>query len=169
MIPVTNQILTRAGPVTAVPNAAEAASALAISPASDLPPVTEPSAGEAATLGRGDIGAAQDAPDRGQQRRPAAAADNPDAPQDRAVFRAKAIRLLTTAYHDDESFQRALKLGTIVIHAITEQGEPEMQPELTYALYRQGALQGTQAAIAPRAGRSVTSVGPRDFIAWWPK
>ena len=166
MIPVTNQILTRAGPVTAVPNAADTAGALPISPASGLPPVTEPSAGNAATPGRGDIGAAQDAPDRDRQRRPSPAADNPDAPQDRAVFRAKAIRLLTTAYHDDESFQRAVKLGTIVIHAITDQGEPEMQPELTYALYRQGALQGAQAAVAPRA---VTSVGPRDFIAWWPK
>ncbi|WP_181900583.1 hypothetical protein [Paracoccus thiocyanatus] len=98
-----------------------------------------------------------------------------EGPQDRAVFRAKVIRFLTAIYGDDEAFQRALKLGTIVIRAVEDPPKPDMRPELVHATYRHGAGQAHPADPAVGApavrgtGGPPHAVGAGDFVAWWPK
>ena len=91
----------------------------------------------------------------------------------RAVFRAKVIRFLQSIYRDDISFQRALQRGTIVIRAVEDMPEPDLRPEIAYAIYRQGAMQTGQTAIelsSPRRARGTQlGVGASDFVAWWPK
>lgn len=42
-----------------------------------------------------------------------------------------------------------------------------MRPELTYAIYREGAAPAV-AEMASRRGASAP-VGRNDFVAWWPK
>ncbi|MDF3853248.1 hypothetical protein ACDP63_04800 [Paracoccus sp. P2] len=176
MIPVVHQIQSRAGPA-ATPAAREVE---IIGPTlaraqPEVPPVEE-SGGVAqdTQLGRQGVGRARQAASARapQGNAPAgAAAEDADGPQDRAVFRAKVIRFLTAIYGDDESFQRALKLGTIVIRAVEDQPEPELRPELSHATYRHGATQAQQAPAAAerRGGDQPATVAAGDFIAWWPK
>ena len=51
--------------------------------------------------------------------------------------------------------------------------EPDLRPEIAYAIYRQGAMQTGQTAIelsSPRRARGTQlGVGASDFVAWWPK
>lgn len=176
MIPLANQIHSRAGPATtAATHLGDPVGTTVAQGRTDIPPVEEASSvSEDVQLGRDGIGHAAKAeaePGEPRRARPAkpAAADT-DGPQDRAVFRAKVIKFLNAMYRDDEAFQRALKLGTIVVRAVEDQPEPEMRPELTYAIYREGAIQAA-AELALRRGADglPASVGPNDFIAWWPK
>lgn len=177
MIPIVNQIHSRAGPAT--PQAAREAEVVGPTIARAQPevPVVEESGAAAGDvpLGRGGIDRSQQteaAPPRRQAVKPARAAEDMDGPQDRAVFRAKVIRFLTAIYGDDESFRRALKLGTIVIRAAEDPPDPELRPELSLAIYRHGAEQADPPAepLPERSsGGQPQAVGATDFIAWWPK
>ncbi|WP_199259197.1 hypothetical protein [Paracoccus binzhouensis] len=175
MIPVANQIQSLAGPAAA-PAARTAEAPLVAQAPPRLPPVEETApASEDVRLGRDGIGQARQAGTGGRKLqapvRPAAG--DADSPQDRAVFRARVIKFLTAIYGDDEAFLRALRRGTIVVRAVEDQPEPEMRPELTYAIYREGVAQAQQfapdLARRRRSGGPPVSVGPHDFIAWWPK
>lgn len=84
-----------------------------------------------------------------------------DAPIDQAAFRAKVIAYLKSVHADDPAFQRALKMGTIVVRQASDDSDPDLQPERTYTIYRSTALEAG-------AGQD-DSIGKNDFIAWWPK
>lgn len=146
-----------------------------------LPPVAQPPAAERAAGADADISSARRVYDtRGPgDASGAVPADGrsgePGTPQDRAEFRAQAIALLRQAYGEDPGFQRAMRLGTLVIRTLADQPAPEMRPELSYAVYRAGAMQsapdGTWHGVAPppRAPVTVRVAAPQDFIAWWPR
>lgn len=174
MIPIANPINSRAGPVVtalsrpgdnAVPTIAAAeAEVIAVEEAA--------SASEDVQLGHEGIAhARQPATDEPRRAAPVkSSVGDADGPQDRAVFRAKVIKFLTAMYGDDEAFLRALKLGTIVVRAVEDQPEPEMRPELTYAIYREGvALAALSQPARPSGNGPPASVGQNDFVAWWPK
>ncbi|WP_062561384.1 hypothetical protein [Paracoccus aminovorans] len=173
MIPLANPIQSRAGPAAApqLRPGDDAGPAIAAAEA-EIPPVEESAAASAdVQLGHEGIGHAREAT-QGETRRVAptkSAVEDSDGPQDRAVFRAKVIKFLNAMYGDDEAFQRALKLGTIVVRAVEDQPEPEMRPELTYAIYREGAALAAAEEVQRRTGGPPVSVGPNDFVAWWPK
>ena len=97
--------------------------------------------------------------------------DDADAPVDQAAFRAKVIEYLKSVYADDPAFQRALNSGTIVVRQVSEDSDPDMQPQRTYTIYRSGAMEG--AASEASGGNSGApdndSIGKNDFIAWWPQ
>lgn len=97
--------------------------------------------------------------------------DDADAPVDQAAFRARVIEYLKSVYADDPAFQRALKSGTIVVRQVGDEGNPDLQPQRTYTIYRSGAMEGA-ASEAP-GGNSGTpdrdNIGKNDFIAWWPQ
>ena len=178
MIPVVNQIQSRASPVATAPaRGTEAVAQVAAQPEVEVRPVEQAEAThDAAQRGRGDLDRARDAQavaaqrQRSNQNRTVIEADSP---QDRAVFRAKVIRFLQSIYHDDTAFQRALKHGTIVIRAVEDMPEPDMRPEIAYAIYRQGAMQAGQTVIDPGPARlrppGQAAIGASDFVAWWPK
>ncbi|MFC3570896.1 hypothetical protein [Paracoccus simplex] len=175
MIPVANQIQSRAGAVAA-PAARTAEAPLVAQAPPRLPPVEEiAAASKDVQLGRDGVGRTRRAEARARppQRSARPAPDDADGPQDRAVFRARVITFLTAIYGDDEAFLRALRRGTIMVRAVADQPEPEMCPELTYAIYREGAAQAQPSAGDPAARRGANgpplSVGLHDFIAWWPK
>ena len=136
---------------------------------SQMPPIAQVAARPETRLGREDSSRPiRDALQVGQrpgQRRAAASADK--APQDRAIFRAKVIRFLAVQHQDDQSFLRALKQGTIVIHAVEDQPRPELRPELAFERYRMSVQRNMQADRPVQATGPVT-VGAHDFIAWWP-
>ncbi|MTH34695.1 hypothetical protein GL279_08790 [Paracoccus limosus] len=92
-----------------------------------------------------------------------------DAPVDQAAFRAKVIEYLKSVYADDPAFQRALKKGTIVVRQVSEDGDPELQPQRTYTIYRSGAMEGAASESAGSDHPGKDSVGRHDFIAWWPQ
>lgn len=126
--------------------------------------------------GRDDLDRAQDAESVAALRLRAGqtgtAAVDVDAPQDRAVFRAKVIRFLQSIYADDQSFQRAIERGTIVIRAVEDTPEPGLRPEIAYAIYRQGAMQQGHVTLdlpPPGTQAKPQSIGASDFVAWWPK
>ncbi len=179
MVPIANQAQSRASPVPVQPTrVVEVAAQVSASAQADIPPVEEAdAASDTFQRGRDDIDRAHDAQSvtalrqrAGQSRDSAIDADSP---QDRAVFRAKVIRFLQSIYRDDISFQRALERGTIVIRAVEDMPEPDLRPEIAYAIYRQGAMQTGQTAIqlsSPRRARGAQlGVGTSDFVAWWPK
>jgi hypothetical protein len=178
MIPVVNQIQSRASPVATAPaRGTEAVAQVAAQPEVEVRPVEQAEAThDAAQRGRGDLDRARDAQavaaqrQRSNQNRTVIEADSP---QDRAVFRAKVIRFLQAIYREDQSFQRALERGTIIIRAVEDTPEPELRPEVAYAIYRQGALQSGHATVdldmPDRAQAKPQSVGTSDFVAWWPK
>ena len=179
MLPIANQAQSRASPVPVQPTrVVEVAAQVSASAQADIPPVEEAdAASDTFQRGRDDIDRAHDAQSvtalrqrAGQSRDSAIDADSP---QDRAVFRAKVIRFLQSIYRDDISFQRALERGTIVIRAVEDMPEPDLRPEIAYAIYRQGAMQTGQTAIqlsSPRRARGAQlGVGTSDFVAWWPK
>ncbi|MCV2447074.1 hypothetical protein [Paracoccus sp. DMF] len=173
MIPLANPIQSRAGPAAAPQlRPGDAAGPTIAAAEAEIPPVEESAAASAdVQLGHEGIGHAREAT-QGETRRVAptkSAVEDSDGPQDRAVFRAKVIKFLNAMYGDDEAFQRALKLGTIVVRAVEDQPEPEMRPELTYAIYREGAALAAAEEVQRRAGGPPVSVGPNDFVAWWPK
>ncbi|RDD72835.1 hypothetical protein [Paracoccus versutus] len=176
MIPTVHQIQSRAGPAaTQAAREVEIVGPTLARAQPEVPAVEESGGvGQDMQLGRQGIdhsrqaASAQAVQGGGSA---ASAAEDADGPQDRAVFRAKVIRFLTAIYGDDESFQRALKLGTIVIRAVEDQPEPEMRPELSHATYRHGAAQAQQARAATerRGGGPPPNVAAGDFVAWWPK
>lgn len=95
-----------------------------------------------------------------------------DAPVDQAAFRAKVIDYLKSVYADDPAFQRALKNGTIVVRQTGDDGDPDLQPQRIYTVYRSSAMEG--AAEESQAGKGTdggvpAGVGKNDFIAWWPQ
>lgn len=173
MIPLANPIQSRAGPVAAPQlRPGDAVGPTVAAAEAEIPAVEESAASsEDVQLGREGIAHAREtAP--GETRRVAptkSAVDDSDGPQDRAVFRAKVIKFLNAMYGDDEAFQRALKLGTIVVRAVEDQPDAEMRPELTYAIYREGAALAAAEELQRRSGGPPVSVGPNDFVAWWPK
>lgn len=172
MIPITNQIQSRAGP-SVTPLARVDVPGTVAATQTEIPPVEEAvRVDEHLQLGRKGIGhARQPDAEQGDHRRVnpvKPAADDADWPQDRAVFRAKVIKFLSALYGDDAAFQRALKLGTIVVQAVEDQPDPQMRPELIHAVYRDRAVDAE--AVAPRShGGLPATVGPADFVAWWPK
>ena len=179
MIPIANQVMTRAGPATG-PSArgTEAVADPSVHGQGGIRPVEQAeTASKTFQRGRDDLDRSQDAASvavlRLRAKRAKTASVEPDAPQDRAVFRAKVIRFLQSIYHDDNSFQRAVERGTLIIRAVEDMPEPELRPEIAYAIYRQGAMQSGRAAIAldlPDPARvQPHSVGISDFVAWWPK
>ena len=99
MIPVVNQIQSRASPVATAPaRGTEAVAQVAAQPEVEVRPVEQAEAThDAAQRGRGDLDRARDAQavaaqrQRSNQNRTVIEADSP---QDRAVFRAKVIRFL---------------------------------------------------------------------------
>jgi hypothetical protein len=179
MLPITNQVQTRASPVPVQPTrVVETTAPISASAQLDIPPVEEAdSAADTFQRGRDDIDRAHDAQSvaamRQRMRQSRDSGADADSPQDRAVFRAKVIRFLQSIYRDDISFQRALQRGTIVIRAVEDMPEPDLRPEIAYAIYRQGAMQTGQTAIelsSPRRARGTQlGVGASDFVAWWPK
>mgnify|MGYP000042857813 CR=1 FL=1 len=179
MLPFANQIQSRAGPGPVQPTRSiDAVQPMQASARQDIPPVVQAdAAADTFQRGRDDIDRAQDAQSAAELRRLARtgqdAAADADSPQDRAVFRAKVIRFLQSIYHDDTAFQRALKHGTIVIRAVEDMPEPDMRPEIAYAIYRQGAMQAGQTVIDPGPARlrppGQAAIGASDFVAWWPK
>lgn len=136
----------------------------------NMPPVSEASARDGARLGAEDssrpLRDALQVTHRHSSRR-ASLVGTEKVPQDRAMFRAKVIRLLTVHYQDDQAFLRALKQGTIVIHAVEDQDKSDLRPEISYERYRLSAQQTLQLHRPIKAARPLT-VGPHDFIAWWP-
>ena len=90
-----------------------------------------------------------------------AMAANADTPLDQAAFRAEVIDYLKAIYLSDPAFARALERGTIVVRPAAGDEDPQMQPELTHAVYRSGALRSG----APLPGEGVDR---NDFVAWWP-
>lgn len=179
MLPIANQTQTRASPVPVQPTrVVEVSAQVSAAAQADIPPVEETDASsDTFQRGRDDIDRAHDAQSAAALRQRARQARDAGAdavtPQDRAVFRAKVIRFLQSIYHDDVSFQRALERGTIVIRAVEDMPEPDLRPEIVYAIYRQGAMQTGQTAIqlsTPRRSRPAQlGVGASDFVAWWPK
>lgn len=178
MLPVVPQIQSRAGPAaTQATRDMELVGPTIARAQPEVPAVAESGAvGADMQPGREGVDRSRRAESPGIRRqggRPAQVAGDADGPQDHAVFRAKVIKLLTAIYGEDESFQRALRLGTIVIRAAEDPPEPEMRPELSHAIYRHGVGQAQPAQAEPEAGdRSrgqPQAVGPTDFVAWWPK
>ena len=179
MLPIANPVQTRASPTPVQPTRAmDATAPISASAQQDIPPVDEAdAAADTFQRGRDDIDRAQDANTvaalRQRLRQTRDSGVDADSPQDRAVFRAKVIRFLQSIYRDDISFQRALQRGTIVIRAVEDMPEPDLRPEIAYAIYRQGAMQTGQTAIelsSPRRSRpALLGVGSSDFVAWWPK
>lgn len=179
MLPIANQAQSRASPVPVQPTrVVEVAPQVTASAQAVIPPVDEAdAASDTFQRGRDDIDRAHDAQSvaalrqRGQKQQETGA--DADSPQDRAVFRAKVIRFLQAIYREDQSFQRALERGTIIIRAVEDTPEPELRPEVAYAIYRQGALQSGHATVdldmPDRAQAKPQSVGTSDFVAWWPK
>ena len=179
MLPIANQAQSRASPVPVQPTrVVEVAPQVTASAQAVIPPVDEAdAASDTFQRGRDDIDRAHDAQSvaalrqRGQKQQETGA--DADSPQDRAVFRAKVIRFLQSIYHDDISFPRALERGSIVNRAVEDMPEPDLRPEIAYAIYRQGAMQTGQTAIqlnSPRRSRAAQlGVGASDFVAWWPK
>ncbi len=92
-------------------------------------------------------------------------ASGDDQPVDQAAFRAKVIEYLKSIYADDPAFSKALKMGTIVVSAVADDDDPDMQPQVTYTSYRSSALESQ----ASSGGGKPSSVGKHDFIAWWPQ
>ena len=90
-----------------------------------------------------------------------AMAADADTPLDQAAFRAEVIDYLKAIYLSDPAFARALERGTIVVRPAAGDEDPQMQPELTHAVYRSGALRSG----APLPGEGVDR---HDFVAWWP-
>lgn len=179
MLPIVNQVQTRAGPAAAQPaRGTEAVAELAIQSQAEIRPVEQAeTASKTFQHGRDDLDRAQDAESvaalRLRARQAKTAGADADTPQDRAVFRAKVIRFLQSIYRDDQSFQRALERGTIVIRAVEDLPEPTLRPEIAYAIYRQGAMQQGHATVnLDPPGHALTkpqSIGASDFVAWWPK
>lgn len=97
------------------------------------------------------------------------ATDDADAPVDQAAFRAKVIEYLKSVYADDPAFQRALKSGTIVVRQVGDEGDPDLQPQRTYTIYRSSAMEGAASEAAAGSPANTDSVGKNDFIAWWPQ
>lgn len=97
--------------------------------------------------------------------------DDADAPMDQAAFRAKVIAYLKSVYADDPAFQRALKSGTIVVRQVGDNGDPDLQPQHTYTIYRSGAMEGaaSEASDGGSGAPDGDSIGKNDFIAWWPQ
>lgn len=96
--------------------------------------------------------------------------DDADAPVDQAAFRAKVIAYLKSVYADDPAFQRALKSGTIVVRQVGDDGDPDLQPQRTYTIYRSGAMEAAASeASGGNSGAPDNSIGKNDFIAWWPQ
>lgn len=173
MIPLASQIQSRAGPaITAAAHAGDPIGAPVAQTRSDIPPVEQASAtSEDMQPGRDGVGHAARAEPGAGRRLPSSrhSADESTGPQDRALFRARVIRFLSDVYGDDAAFLRAVEAGTITVRAVADQPEPEMRPELTYAIYREGVAQAEAEWLQRRAGGLPISVGPNDFIAWWPK
>ena len=177
MIPVVHQIHSRTGP--AATHAAQEVEVEVVGPTlararPEVPPVGQADAVDKdMQLGCEGVDHSRraESPPTPEREGMPGTASNPDGPQDRAVFRARVIRFLTAIYGEDEAFQRALKLGTIVIQAVEDQPEPEMRPELSYATYRHGAAQAQQAMAATdrQGGDQSSNIVAGDFIAWWPK
>lgn len=173
MIPLVNPIQSRAGPIATPQIRPDAVGPTIASAEAEIPPVEEAApSSEDVQLGHEGIGHARETTP-GEPRRVApvkSSVEDSDGPQDRAVFRAKVIKFLNAMYGDDEAFQRALKLGTIVVRAVEDQPTPEMRPELTYAIYREGAALAALAEVSRPSGNGPpVSVGQNDFVAWWPK
>lgn len=133
---------------------------------SDLRPVEQSADPQGAGLGR----------ERAQlpQKRPMArgqGAGQAEVPQDRAIFRAQAIKVLMGLHQDDQSFQNALKRGTIIIRATSDPSPQALRLEHSYDVYRKAAREAVRQAEAQNArpDRSLPRrIGPQDFIAWWP-
>lgn len=174
MLPVVPQIQSRAGPA-ATPAARDME---LVGPTISRAQPEVPAVEESGAVG-GDVQPGREGIDRSRPtespdiRRLGGGPAQAAGPQDCAVFRATVIKVLTAIYGEDESFQRALRLGTIVIRAAEDPPDPEMRPELSHAIYRHGAGQPHPAGAGPVAGdRSrgqPPTLGPSDFVAWWPK
>ncbi len=178
MIPIVNQIQSRASPVVTAPaRGTEAVAQVAPRTEVELRPVEQAEAtSNSADRARDDLDRARDsqsvAAERLRSRQNRSAIDA-ETPQDRAVFRAQVIRFLQAIYREDQSFQRALERGTIIIRAVEDTPEPTLRPEVAYAIYRQGALQSGLATVdldmPDHEQAKPQSIGASDFVAWWPK
>lgn len=168
MIATTAAAVPRPGGlgITATVPVARGHEILAQAKPSDLRPVEQPSDPQGAGLGRdGAQLPHKRSVARGQD------AAQAEAPQDRAIFRAQVIKVLMALHQDDQSFQKALKRGTIIIRATPDPSPQDLRLERSYELYRKAAREAVRQAEAQntRPGRSLPSrIGPQDFIAWWP-
>lgn len=102
-------------------------------------------------------------------------------PLDKESFRQDVRRHLIRSYGHDESFQQALRNGTLIIYTTDEVPELNFQPLIKYALYRDGVEKGAGEFSPPgfddlryqQLGRdrnqSKGQVGLHQYYAWWPK
>lgn len=102
-------------------------------------------------------------------------------PEDKDALRSEVIAFLGKNRENDAEFMAALKAGEIVVHTVDEVPDLNIQPMVSFTMYRDGAIQGSggftpsgfnQALyeqLSATRGQATGSLGHHQFYAYWPR